>query len=87
MLDDENPRAWRSELGELTTLFKDAFDEGAQAHCSNCGLAVSEPVLICPRCDGVGTMGKTPRDVDVAPRYLAKPAGASLSDLLVNPNL
>jgi hypothetical protein len=81
VLDEDNPKAWRAELAELASLLTDSIGEVVQGHCSHCGLAVSESVIICPRCDSIGTVGWDSRRSDVRPRYLEDPSGALVGSL------
>mgnify|MGYP001396565710 CR=1 FL=1 len=81
VLEHGDSGAWRGELAELTTLLEKVLGAAVQGFCSHCGLAVAEPVIICPRCDSIGTVGWEPRNSELQPRYLDDPVGARMNTL------
>lgn len=75
-----DPADWRAALAERAELGPPRAPEAASLACSHCGLAIAEPVFLCPRCDRFDTLqrasGEPPR-AGVRPSAL----GARLVDI------
>jgi len=78
ILDQDDPRLWRTELKEITELLKNEPRVSIKGYCQACGFASAEPLIVCPRCDAIGfTSTKRPEN-QAEPRYLEQAYGADL---------
>ena len=87
VVDLDEPKDWRAELRDLLSVLPEPDATASELSCGRCGLAMNELVLICPRCDALGSVvGESSRESSKV-RYVPESVGTSVRDLLAGLDL